>query len=452
MEELILGLLKKEGSITVHDIAQATERELDEATRKSIQRILNKLIEKGVVKAQGAARSRRYLLAESLQKTYLNELFKGFNFTDNAQKLWDSVSLPVEKRKPIGFQESFLKNYKPNQTFYLSKKARSHLLSLGKTQDFIQPAQTYARHILNRLLIDLSWNSSRLEGNTYSLLETKRLIEQGEKVEGKGIIEAQMILNHKQAIEYIVRFEPKDKMSAHQIKSIHALLSENLLGDSGASGRLRTIIVSIGGTTYIPLENPFLLNENFEVFVKKLNQIQNPFEQSFFALVHLSYLQAFEDVNKRTSRIICNIPLAQNNLKPLSFTDVNQEVYVKSLLGIYEKNDVSLLHDLYVWAYERSTQKYSAIQQSMGQPNLLKIKYRALIKDIVKSVVSQKLHGSEASLFVQNLLSHAQILQNEKSSISQVIETEILNLHEGNIVQHQISLDDFNKWKKASFY
>src|SRR5690606_34036034 len=115
------------------------------------------------------------------------------------------------------------------------------LLSLGQVEPQIRPAGTYARNILDRLLIDLSWNSSRLEGNTYSLLETKRLIELGQSAKGKDFTEAQMILNHKGAIEYIIEISGEDQVSAQDVRSIHGLLSENLLGDPSASGRLRQI-------------------------------------------------------------------------------------------------------------------------------------------------------------------------------------------------------------------
>src|SRR6202035_367630 len=128
-----------------------------------------------------------------------------------------------------------------------------------------------------------------------------------------------------------------------EVFSIHALLSENLLGDSSASGRIRQIAVGIGASTYMPLENPHVLNDCFQAFIEKLNAVRDPFEQAFFSLVHLSYMQAFEDVNKRTARLVANIPLIKKNLKPLSFTDVDREVYVKSLLGVYEKIDVGLL-------------------------------------------------------------------------------------------------------------
>lgn len=118
-----------------------------------------------------------------------------------------------------------------------------------------------------------------------------------------------MIINHKAAIEYIIESVAEEKINMHTVCSIHALLSENLLGDSSASGRMRNIAVNISGATYMPSDNPHILQEYFQLFIDKLNCINDAFEQSFFALVHLSYIQAFEDVNKRTARLVANIPL-----------------------------------------------------------------------------------------------------------------------------------------------
>lgn len=311
----------------------------------------------------------------------------------------------------------------------------------------MSPAGTYARNILNRLLIDLSWNSSRLEGNTYSLLETKRLIELGENAVGKDASEAQMILNHKEAIEYIIESAAEATISSHEVCSIHALLSENLLGDPSASGRIRQIAVGFDGTNYMPLENPHILKEYFQLFIDKLNLIEDPFEQSFFSLVQLSYMQAFEDVNKRTARLVANIPLIKKNLNPLSFMEVDPEAYVKALLGVYEKNDVSLFLDLYLWAYRRSSQRYSAIQQAMGEPNLLKLKYRTEIQDIIRSVILEKVAGPQVVHRIQNLMEAKNLPETDTAEIFKLIEMEIIGLHDGNIARFKIRPSEFQEWK-----
>ncbi len=313
-----------------------------------------------------------------------------------------------------------------------------------------RPAGTYARNILSRLLIDLSWNSSRLEGNTYSLLETKRLIELGESAEGKDAAEAQMILNHKAAIEYVVESSDDETITARDICSIHALLSENLLGDPAASGRVRSLIVGIAGTKYVPIENPHLLRECFELFIERLNAISDPFEQSLFSIIHLSYLQAFEDVNKRTARLVANIPLVKHNLKPLSFVDVDKSAYITALLGVYENIDINLIRDLYVWSYVRSAQRYTAIQQSMGAPNLIKLRYRQLIHEIIRTIIVEKLSGADASKRINDLVDAGNIPTDDREKVVNLIEMEIVSLHEGNAVRFKVTPNEFQAWLEAA--
>ena len=310
-----------------------------------------------------------------------------------------------------------------------------------------RPAGTYARNILDRLLIDLSWNSSRLEGNTYSLLETKRLIELGEEAAGKDAAEAQMILNHKAAIEYIVDTAEDKQITTHDVRSVHALLSENLLGDPAASGRVRNIAVNIGGSTYLPLENPHLLQECFELFIEKINAIEDPFEQSFFSLVHLSYLQTFVDVNKRTARMVANIPLVKQNLKPLSFADVKKEAYVTALLAVYETNNISLLRDLFVWAYTRSAQRYTAIQQSLGEPNLLKLKYRTQIQEIIRTIILEKTAGADIAKRIQELIAAGKFPETVHQELINLLETEIVSLHEGSVARFKVRPSEYQAWK-----
>jgi predicted transcriptional regulator len=456
LESIILKLIAEKNEISLQDVALVSGlSKSNEGDRKAIRRVLNSLIEHGFLEAKGAARGRIYTSPISAQKIEnlqsapeIAEEFRGISLSKKSESLLKYISQPIQARTPVGYNQHFLESYAPNETFYLSEPDRLGLLQFGRVENRVQPAGTYARHIFNRLLIDLSWNSSRLEGNTYSLLETKRLIELGENAEGKDITEAQMILNHKGAIEYIIDSAADEKISSNEICSIHAILSENLLGDPGASGRIREIAVGVGGSTYLPLDNPHVLKDCFQIFLEKLNLIENPFEQSFFSLVHLSYMQAFEDVNKRTARLAANISLIKNNLNPLSFTDVDKKAYVKSLLGIYEKNDISLLHDLYIWAYKRSSQRYSAIQQSMGEPNILKLKYRNVIKDIIRSIILDKVVGEQVVGKIRNLIARQNLPLEDADEIFKLIETEILSLHEGNVARFRIRPQEFLQWQK----
>ena len=219
------------------------------------------------------------------------------------------VRQPLAGRRPVGYDRTFLDSYRPNETFYLTQEEREHLQEVGRPVIGDQPAGTYARQILNRLLIDLSWNSSRLEGNTYSLLDTTRLLEIGEEAEGKQRLEAQMILNHKEAIEFLVDEAGRIGFDRHTILSLHALLADNLLPDPRAPGRLRHIPVDIGGSVFHPLQTPALIEECFDQILATAAAISDPFEQAFFVMGQLPYLQPFDDVNKRVSRLATNIPL-----------------------------------------------------------------------------------------------------------------------------------------------
>lgn len=462
IEDLILRLLNQEPEVSVRSVARAKGiSQLDETQRRAIRRAFRSLEERKLIISKGSGPARAYVLAEQKTETRksseLVELtespveksvpFKGIELSPESKLLLKYVSQDMAERLPVGYNQQFLRSYEPNRTSYLSPDQREKLRTIGRVESVERPAGTYARNILDRLLIDLSWNSSRLEGNTYSLLETKRLIELGEAATGKDASEAQMILNHKAGIEYIVESAEENQIPSHKIYSIHALLSENLLGDPAASGRLRTLTVGIGGSTYLPLDNPHVLRECFDLFVEKVNGITDPFEQSLFSLVQLSYLQAFEDVNKRTARLVANIPLIKNNLKPLSFTEVDQSAYVSALLGIYERNDLSLIRDLYIWAYNRSSQRYTAIQQSMGEPNLLKLRYRESIQEIVRSIIVEKVPGAEVGQKIHDLIEANNIPGADCPALLTLIETEIISLHEGSVARFKVRPSEFQAWK-----
>ncbi len=462
LEALIIQLLNDADEVSIRSIADAAGVPNNETERKAIRRALASLTRQNIVVPKGSARSRVYVLPEKAPGanvlgenkeslgtagSQIGYFLKGIDVSPESKKLWNYVTQDLALRAPVGYIHEFLLSYEPNETFYLAADQREKLKALGQVEPVVQPAGTYARNILDRLLIDLSWNSSRLEGNTYSLLETKRLIELGETATGKEVSEAQMILNHKAAIEYIVESAEDDAITSHEIRSIHALLSENLLGDPAASGRLRSIVVEISGSTYVPLENPQLIRECFDIFIEKMNRIVDPFEKSLFSIIHLSYLQAFEDVNKRTARLVANIPMVKKNLRPLSFTDVDKDAYVYALLGIYEKNDISLIRDLYIWAYTRSSQRYTAIQQAMGEPNLMKLRYRAQIQEIVRSIILDLVAGNDVVPRIHESINVSTIGEADREEVFNLIEQEIVSLHDGNVARFKVRPSEFQAWK-----
>ena len=358
------------------------------------------------------------------------------------------VRKPPEMRKPVGYNRAFLDEYRPNESFYLMAAERAHLREVGTPAIAAQPAGTYAKQILNRLLIDLSWNSSRLEGNTYSLLDTKRLIDLGEEAEGKERLEAQMILNHKDAIEFLVGTAEEIGFNRYTILNLHALLANNLLADPDAAGRLRHIGVGIERSAFHPLEMPQLIEECFDQILATAAAIADPFEQAFFVMVQLPYLQPFDDVNKRVSRLSANIPLIKSNLSPLSFEGVPRGAYTDAVLGVYELGKTALLRDVFIWAYERSAARYAAVRQSIGEPDPFRLRHRAALREVIGAVVRGRMDKKLATRHIATWTSE-HIDAPERERFREIAESELLGLHEGNFARYQIRPSEFAAWREA---
>lgn len=422
-------------------------------SRRTLQRWLSELIAQKHLHKEGKGRSTRYRRAAAVEDsttTGVGITASGYGeslipLSTAAKVVGAHVRQPLQRRMPVGYDPTFLDSYRPNTTFYLPESIRMELLACGQAVNVDAPAGTYARQIANRLLIDLSWNSSRLEGNTYSLLETERLLSAGEFATGKDALEAQMLLNHKEAIEFLIESAAEIGFNRYTLLNLHALLSDNLLEDPLACGRLRSIAVGIGQTVFHPLEGPQRIEACFQQVLDTAAAIQDPFEQAFFAMVHLPYLQPFEDVNKRVSRLAANIPLIRRNLCPLSFVDVAQEIYISAMLGIYELKRIELLRDVFVWAYKRSCARYSAVRQSLGEPDPFRMHYRTLIGETVSSVVQALLNKEQAIAFVQ-AQAERHVPSGDRERFIEVTETQLMSLHEGNIARYRLRPSEFQAW------
>lgn len=412
----------------------------------TLQRRLNFLINNGLVEVKGKARARRYFLLKIEEDDDDSEKLDTdlLPLSEEAKSLQRAIKQPEYLRVPVNYNRKFLDQYRPNVSYYLSKETRQKLHKLGKTNGE-RPAGTYAREIYNRLLVELSWNSSRLEGNTYSLLETERLLNFSEIAEGKSLVDTQMILNHKEAIEFVVDCAEEIDVNRHTVLNIHALLSNNLLADPSACGRVRSNPVGIKKSVYNPLVIPNLINECFEQILDTARAIQDPFEQAFFLMLQLPYLQPFEDVNKRVSRLVANIPLIRLNLAPLSFMDVPRKAYINGLLAVYELNNVALLRDVFVWAYERSCALYSLTVQNIGEPDPFRMRYKIAIFDTVSYIVKDCMNKKEAIASIKQKAS--QIIPTEDQlRFIETVEIELRGLHEGNIARYKLRPSEYMAW------
>ncbi|RVU02083.1 Fic family protein [Mucilaginibacter limnophilus] len=417
---------------------------------RTLQRYLKNMTASGVISASGKARATVYKLMHTdaipvAKEALLSSTISLIPISAKGEAVRQAVTAPLQRRKPVGYQRDFLEKYRPNVDTYLSQEEKIRLTAIGNAAGE-QPAGTYARQILNRLLIDLSWNSSRLEGNTYSLLDTERLIELGETDETKSAKEAQMILNHKDAIEFMVEAATEIGFNSYTIRNLHAMLANNLLPDPEAPGRLRMIAVGITGSVFTPLAIPQLINEFFELILAKASAIRDPFEQAFFIMVHLPYLQPFDDVNKRVSRLSANIPFIKSNFSPLSFTDVPDDLYSQGVLGVYELNDINLLKDVFMWGYERSAARYAVVRQSLGEPDPFRLQYRNQIREIISLIIKEAMNSKAALKAIR--MASAEFPAKDQAAFSEAIETELLALHEGNFARYRVSPKEFNHWKE----
>ncbi len=449
----ILAAVRELGGVAAQrEIAAALDPPVSERT---LQFRIRRLVDEGKLVREGARKTARYRLpspgpdlkaaAEPPEGFVPSQATIPLSAAGNEVQKY--VTQPQAQRKPVGYNREFLDSYRPNITFYLSPEERRHLVDAGRANFEAEAAGTYAKQVLNRLLIDLSWNSSRLEGNTYSLLDTKRLIEFGQEAQGRDRLEAQMIVNHKDAIAFLVGSADEIGFNRYTILNLHAILAHNLLPDEGAAGRLRQISVGIEKSTFHPLAVPQLIEECFNDLLARAAAIQDPFEQAFFFMVQIPYLQPFDDVNKRVSRLGANIPFIRQNLSPLSFTDVPQSLYTSGVLGVYELNRVDLLKDVFIWAYERSAQQYTAVRQSLGEPDPFRFRYSSNLRQLISEVVRGRMNRSTANSYMESF-TERNVEPADRQRFREMAESELLNLHEGNFARYQVRPSEFQAWEE----
>lgn len=423
----------------------------DAISRRSLQRRLAQFVAEGKLGKEGKQRGLRYRLAPITGEARIiapaveasGEVY--VPLSPEGQEIKDHVRQPRQLRTPVGYNQGFLEAYYPNETAYLPIELRDQLRTLGTPPDGDRTAGTFARDIMNRLLIDLSWASSRLEGNTYSRLDTERLIEFGQAAEGKDALETQMILNHKAAIELLVNEADLVDFTPYTVFSLHALLSDGLLADRSACGRIRNRAVDIGGSVYRPIAMPQRLDELFRIILSIAKEIRDPFEQSFFVMVHLPYLQPFEDVNKRVSRLAANIPLIRHNLCPLSFIDVPERAYIDAMLGVYELNRIELLRDVFVWAYERSCQQYLAVRRELVPPDTFRLRYRTALGETIRAIILGLQPTTEETV---KAAVPSSVANEDHDKIVALVLEEFESLHEGNAIRFGIRPSEFAAWQE----
>ena len=418
--------------------------------RRTLQYRLKFLVADKRLILQGGGRGARYCLPEVNSAPGDPALEKRLEDSPPLSQLGASilkyVNQPLPARKPVNFSRKLLSAYRPNETFYLTPAERAQLHEIGKPNIAKRHAGVYARKLLKRLLVDLSWNSSRLEGNSYSLLETLRLVELGETVEGKDPFETQMILNHKEAIAFLFGTAQEIGFDRYTILNLHALLAGDLLADPEAAGRLRQLGVDIPNSVFRPAGTRQMIEDCFTQILATAAAIIDPFEQAFFVMAQLPYLQPFDDANERVSRLAANIPLIKANLSPLSFEGLPRNIYNEAVLGVYELNRIELLRDVFLWAYKQSATRYAPSRQAPAGVDPFRLRHWAALRELAGAAVRGRMDKKQAAVFV-GAWTQEHIGEQEREWFRAVAERELLSLHEGNFARYQITPAEFAAWQ-----
>jgi Fic family protein len=414
--------------------------------RPTVNRYLAKLVTDGAILKQGIGPATAYTVAAPKQPLVsaaakvkskaTARLTVSVPWSSKARALRTLLQAPIGTRTPVTYQRQFVDAYEPNQSSLLPAHVADELFAAGRAQGQ-QPASTYARKVLEQLLIDLSWHSSRLEGNRTSLLDTQALFAKGRSAGDDR--DASMLLNHKDAIEFMVDAVPDYGITVPVARNIQSLLMQGLLDDDASIGAIRTTVVNITHSVYVPTQVPSLLEEMLTLVVGKAQQIKNPVEAAFFLWVNIAYLQPFEDGNKRCSRLCANLPLMLSNCAPLSFLDVEADDYAIAVTGVYERLDVTLAVELFAWTYRRSIDKYKVVLQAMGLPDPFRARYREQMGEAIRQVVVQGATPAQAMA--------ALALPNpDQAPFQALLRKELQSLEPFNCARYRLSIRMTEAW------
>ena len=310
----------------------------------TLKRTIQSLVSSGLVKTIGELKSRRYEISQAY------ELIRFIDVETYFKKEID------ERDIQKNYNQSLIKDTLAHLSLFINDEVKK----LDELQEkFMQNSAQLSilefKNELERLAIDLSWKSSQIEGNTYSLLETERLLKDKETAAGKTKDEAVMLLNHKDALDFIIEHPDYiSPLTISRIEDIHSILVKDL----DINRNIRNRRVGISGTNYTPLDNAFQLNEALDDMCNIINAKENVFEKALLALILISYIQPFSDGNKRTARIISNAILVNNHYCPISFRTIDSMEYKKAMLLFYEQTNINELKNIFISQFEFAVNTY----------------------------------------------------------------------------------------------
>ena len=337
----ILNFLKKGKNYSSKEIHEGIRSSISYAT---VKRIITNLISENLIVKKGKGKSTKYSISLA------HEIFQTIDVEDYFQKEIDDRKI-IENFNLTLITETLsnVNIFTENELTKLSGLQNEYRKNISELEEI-----EYEKE-LERLSIDLSWKSSQIEGNTYSLLETEQLLKEKQTASGKTKEEAVMLLNHKDAIDFIIKtLDYLTPLSIPKIEDIHSLLTKDL----EVNRNIRKRRVGISGTNYNPLDNEFQIREALSNMCELVNARENIFEKALLALMLISYIQPFSDGNKRTARIVSNAILMNYGYCPLSFRTVDSIEYKKAMLIFYEQNNLTAFKNIFITQFEFAVNKY----------------------------------------------------------------------------------------------
>ena len=337
----ILDFIRNNKECSSKEVYDNVELSFSYATLK---RMLSDLVSRNYLAISGQGKGTKYLISPVFEVIQPLDIERYFESEIDEREIKENFNFSILK-EVLGRHSIFTSN---------------ELASLNRLQDsfqknILQLSENQYYKEFERLAIDLSWKSSQIEGNTYSLLETERLLKEKETAAGKTWEEATMLLNHKEALDFILRNPGYlNPLSISKIEDIHSVLTKEL----AVEGNLRKRRVGISGTNYKPLDNEFQILEAMQTSCDIINIKESVFEKALLALVLISYIQPFMDGNKRTARILCNAILMNYNYCPISFRTVGSMDYKKSMLLFYEQNNISAIKGIFIEQFKFAVNTY----------------------------------------------------------------------------------------------
>ena len=340
-EQQIIDYVKKSGECSSKEVFDNVDIEVSYATLK---RILTGLKSANYLITKGKGKGTRYFLSPAYELIQPIDIEKYYEKEIDERQIKGSFNFEIFT--------TILNKYDSFTEIELSNLSR---LQLEYQNNIAELSESEYKNELERLAIDLSWKSSQIEGNTYSLLETERLLKEKETAAGKTKEEAIMLLNHKDALDFIIEnTDYLNPLTVSKIEDIHSILTKEL----DVEKNLRKRRVGISGTNYKPLDNKFQILEALRQACNVINSKESIFEKALLALVLISYIQPFMDGNKRTARIVSNAILMNYNHCPLSFRTVDSIDYKKAMLLFYEQNNISNFKEIFINQFEFAVKTY----------------------------------------------------------------------------------------------